>query len=75
MAIGEVDGVEAASQHSFCGLCYHGRIRFAEKQTGRIWMIVGQRSTGTGVGEKVEAAEGLYLSWGPRYSRQKMGSG
>jgi hypothetical protein len=29
----------------------------------------------TGVGEKVEAAEGLYLSCGPRYSRQKMGSG
>jgi hypothetical protein len=29
----------------------------------------------TGVGEKVEAAEGLYLSCGPRYSRRKMGSG
>jgi hypothetical protein len=30
-----VDGVEAASQHSFCGLCYLGRIRFAEKQTAK----------------------------------------
>ena len=35
MAIGEVDAVEAASQHSFCGLCYRGRILFAEKQTAK----------------------------------------
>jgi hypothetical protein len=34
-AIGEVDGVEAASQHSCCGLCYCGRIRFAEEQTAK----------------------------------------
>ena len=26
-----------------------------------------------GMGERVEAAEGLYLSCGPRYSRRKMG--
>jgi hypothetical protein len=29
----------------------------------------------TGAGERVDAAEGLYLSCGPSYSRQKMGSG
>jgi hypothetical protein len=33
MAIGEVDGVEAASQHSFRGLHCCCRIWFAEEQT------------------------------------------
>ena len=39
----------------------------------RRWAIAGHRSMATGVREKVEAAEGLYLSCRPRYSRRKMG--
>ena len=39
------------------------------------WAIGGHRLMAMGVGERVEAAEGLYLSCGPRYSRRKMGSG
>ena len=35
MVIGEVDGVEAASQHSFCGLRCCGRNWFAEEQTAK----------------------------------------
>jgi hypothetical protein len=34
-AIGEVDRVEAASQHSCCGLSCCGRILFAEDQTAK----------------------------------------
>jgi hypothetical protein len=35
MSIGEVDGVKAASQHSFCGLRCCGRNWFAEEQTAK----------------------------------------
>jgi hypothetical protein len=41
----------------------------------RRWAIGGHRLMSMGVGERVEAAEGLYLSCGPRYSHRKMGSG
>jgi hypothetical protein len=75
MAIGEVDAVEAASQHSFCGLCYRGRIRFAEKQTAKEMEDCRAPVDGYGCGGEVEVAKGLYLSCGPRYSRRKMGSG
>jgi hypothetical protein len=37
----------------------------------RRWAIGGHRSMAKGVGERVEAAEGLYLSCGRRYSRRK----
>ena len=76
MAIGEVEGVGAASQHSFCGFCA-AAVGFGlwRSKPRRRWAIAGHRSMATGVGEKVEAAEGLYLSCGPRYSRRKMGSG
>jgi hypothetical protein len=43
---------------------------------GKPWwlpMIGGHRSVAKGVGERAEAAEGLYLGWGPRYSRRKRG--
>jgi hypothetical protein len=37
------------------------------------WAIGGHWSMATGVGERVEAAEGSYLSCRPRYSCRKMG--
>ena len=59
-AIGEVCDVEAASQHSFCGLRCCGRNWFAEER--KRWAIGGHRLMAMGVGERVEAAEGMYLS-------------
>jgi hypothetical protein len=38
-------------------------------------MIGWQRSVATGVGERVEAVESLYLGWGPRYSCRKTKEG
>jgi hypothetical protein len=76
MDIGEVDGVEAASQHSLCGLrCCAVGFGLRRSKPRRRWAIGGHRLMAAGVGERVEAAEGLYLSCGPRYSRRKMGSG
>jgi hypothetical protein len=51
------------------------RIRFAEEHTAMDGDDGWHRWVATGVGKRAEAAEGLYLGWGERYSRRKRGCG
>jgi hypothetical protein len=67
-----LNGAEAA-QKSWFAVAVEIGLRRSKPQWK--WMIGGHLSMATGVGERAEQPEGLYLGCEPRYSRQKMGSG